>query len=198
MTADPTLSTMSPADRHREVAGRFADLIAGTTDWDAPTPVAEWTARDIVRHLIDWLPGVLGLGTDVTLVPTTSVDRDPAAAWRERSEDVQAVLDDSLTAEAPFRSPMFGDLTVAELLDRFYTADIFMHSWDLARASGQPSDLDEEWAAGMLEGMSGMESMIRESGQFGMRQPVAGDAPVTDRLIAFIGRDPAWRPPSAP
>lgn len=189
-----TLSTLTPADRHRELAARFGALIAGTNDWDAPTPVAQWRARDIVQHLIDWLPGLLAVGTEVRLPPTTPVTQDPAAAWRERSDDVQAVLDDAHTADAPFRSTMFGQLTVAELLDRFYTADVFMHSWDLAAASGQQAGLDEDWAAAMLAGMRGMEETIRESGQFGTQQPVAPDAPVTDQLIAFIGRDPHWRP----
>jgi hypothetical protein len=37
---------------------------------------------------------------------------------------------------------------------------------------------------------------MRASGQFGPAVPVPDDAPVQDRLIGFIGRDPAWRPPA--
>ena len=47
------------AARHREVAGRFTDLVRGTTTWDAPAPVEGWTARDVVEHLTTWLPGLL-------------------------------------------------------------------------------------------------------------------------------------------
>ena len=188
------LADLTPADRHRELAGRFAAIIEGTPDWTAPTPVAEWTARDVVQHLVDWLPGLLGLGSDIALAPTTAVAENPIAVWQERCEDVQAVLDDGHTARQPFRSQLFGELTIQDLLDRFYTADIFMHGWDLARATGQEWALDEDWAAPMLAGMRGMEETIRQSGQFGTEQPVTDDASVGDQLVAFIGRDPNWAP----
>ena len=38
--------------------------------------------------------------------------------------------------------------------------------------------------------------MLRSSGQFGTRQPVADDASSEQRLAAFIGRDPYWAPPA--
>ena len=38
--------------------------------------------------------------------------------------------------------------------------------------------------------------MLRSSGQYGAPVPVADDAPVVDRLMGFIGRDPAWAPPA--
>ena len=49
----------------------------------------------------------------------------------------------------------------------------------------------------MLAGMSDMESVIRQSGQFGEQQPVREGSDATDRLIAFIGRDPYWAPPTS-
>ena len=39
-----------------------------------------------------------------------------------------------------------------------------------------------------------MEEALRSSGHYGPAVPVAADAPVVDRLVGFIGRDPAWRP----
>ena len=69
-----------------------------------------------------------------------------------------------------------------------------MHSWDLARATGQSVDLDEDFAAALLGGMRRMEDVLRTSGQYGPPVPVPDDAPVVDRLMGFIGRDPAWRP----
>ena len=42
--------------------------------------------------------------------------------------------------------------------------------------------------------MQPIDAMLRASGQYGPQVPVADDAPVQDRLIGFIGRDPAWRP----
>ena len=88
-----------------------------------------------------------------------------------------------------------GTLPLDEAVDRFYTADVFMHSWDLARASGQDFSLAPGFAEELLEGSKPFEQLMRDSGQYGPAVPVPDDAPVADRLIGFIGRDPAWRPP---
>lgn len=40
-----------PAERHRQIGGLFTDRVLGARDWDAPSPVAGWAARDVVRHL---------------------------------------------------------------------------------------------------------------------------------------------------
>ncbi len=42
--------------------------------------------------------------------------------------------------------------------------------------------------------MEPIEEMMRPSGQYGARVPVPDDADVADRMLGFIGRDPAWRP----
>ena len=87
---------------------------------------------------------------------------------------------------------MFGTLTIASAIDRFYTTDVWMHSWDLAKALGRDIDLGEERCAGALEGMQAMDEVLRSSGQFGPRVPVPDDASAQDRFIGFIGRDPSW------
>ncbi len=190
------MSTASPyADRHRAVAQRFAGLVAEVRDWDAPTPVPEWSARGVVAHLVGWLPGFLD-GAGVPVEPGPDVVTDPVAAWRHQSEQVQALLE-SAHADAEVTHPMLGTMAREVLIDRFYTADVFMHTWDLARSCGLDDTLDPDTAVAMLEGMSAMEDVIRASGQFGTRQPVADDAPAGDRLMAFAGRDPGWRPPGA-
>ena len=68
-----------PADRHAAVAGDFGRLVARTPDWSAPSPVDGWTARDVVRHLLEWLPGLLESGAGIRLAPV-DVDAGPAAA----------------------------------------------------------------------------------------------------------------------
>lgn len=95
--------------------------------------------------------------------------------------------------EEEFTHPHAGTHHLVEAVDRFYAADVFMHSWDLARATGQEPGLDEDHAAAMLEGMRPIERLLRTSGQYGAAVPVAPDAPAVDRLMGFVGRDPAWR-----
>ena len=182
----------SPAENHAAAAATFAARIAGTSDWDVPTPVKEWRARDVVEHLLDWFPGMLAAGSSVRL---SEVDHgDLAAAWATRTAEVQAALDDPEVVGSPYTSQMFGELTVGDLVDRFYTADIVMHTWDLARATGQDDRMPEEFVEGAFAGMSQIADTIRGSGQFGDQQAVADDAPLQDRFLAFIGRDPACRP----
>ena len=188
------MSRPEAAARHATYATRFAALIDGVADWTAPTPVAEGTARDVVAHLIDWFPGFLAMGSNVSLPAGPAVADDPAGAWRMRAAAVQAILDDPATDQRVFHSRMFDDLPLADAIDRFYSVDIFMHSWDLARSSGQDDTLDEATCSEILAGMGAMTEVIRSSGQFGDQQPVADGASAQDRLIAFIGRDPNWRP----
>jgi uncharacterized protein (TIGR03086 family) len=184
-----------PPERHRAVAGRFSEVVRGTDDWDGPTPVREWAARDVVRHLVEWFPGFLASGSDVRLAPGPSPDDDPVGAWQHHADAVQAVLDDSTTAGKTFTNPHTGELPLDLAVDRFYTSDVLMHTWDLARASGQEPGLDPDACAEMLVGMQPMDEVLRASGQYGPKVAVSDDAPVADRLMAFVGRDPGWRRP---
>jgi uncharacterized protein (TIGR03086 family) len=184
-----------PAERHREVGQRFTDRVRGTRSWDVPSPVAEWTARDVVRHLVEWFPPFLRSGSGLELPSGPSVDDDPVAAWCVHDDAVQALLDDPATAERRLTNPHIGDLPLDRAIDQFYTADVFMHTWDLARATGQDDRLDPDFCAQMLTTSEPVEELMRSSGQFGPRVPVADDADAQTRLLGFIGRDPEWTPP---
>ena len=183
----------TPAARHAVVAGEFSRLVDGTPDWSAPAPVDGWTARDVVEHLVDWFPGFLAAG-GITLPAGPPVAQNPQAAWQHQADAVQALVEER--GEESFTHPYAGTHRLADAVDRFYTADVFMHSWDLARAGGQDPALDEDQAAMMLAGMQPIEAMLRDSGQYGPAVPVPDDAPAVDRLMGFVGRDPAWRPPA--
>jgi uncharacterized protein (TIGR03086 family) len=184
----------SEARRHRWVAADFSDRVRGTTDWDAPSPVAAWVARDVVDHLITWVPGFLA-ADGVRLPAGPPAADDPSAAWEHHAEALQALLDDD-DADREFSHPEVGAMPLAVAVDRFYTTDVFLHTWDLARSTGQDDRLDPDECATLLAGMEPIGQLLRDSGQYGPPVPVPDDAPVQDRLIGFIGRDPSWRPPS--
>jgi uncharacterized protein (TIGR03086 family) len=183
-----------PAERHREIGRMFADRVRGTRSWDVPSPVAEWTARDVVRHLTDWFPPFLAGGAGIQLPAGPSVDDEPVGAWQAQYEAVQALLDDPATADRVLSNPHIGEVPLDRAIDQFYTADVFMHTWDLARATGQDDRLDGDFCAGLLAGMEPIEEIMRSSGQYGPRVPVTGDADVQTKMLGFIGRDPAWMP----
>ncbi|WP_218579959.1 maleylpyruvate isomerase family mycothiol-dependent enzyme [Nocardia cyriacigeorgica] len=182
----------SPAQRHAYDAARFTELVvsASAGDWARPSPVAEWTALDIVKHLVEWSRGFLrGAGIELEAL---DVDADPVSAWNQHTADIQAILDEP--GGRMHSDPHTGDKPVDEAIDEFYTADIWMHSWDLAKALGREPDLGEQRCRTALAAMEPIEQMLRDSGHFGSRVPVADGVSAQDELMAFIGRDPAWRP----
>ena len=186
---------MAPSDaasRHRLYAGAFTDRVRGTADWDAPAPVEGWTARDVVRHLVEWFPGFLAGGAGVELPTGPSVDDDPVGAWTNQFDAVQALLDDPANADLVLKNPHLGEVPLPDAIDRFYVADVFMHTWDLARATGQDDRLDPELCAALLAGMEPIEDLMRGSGQYGPRVPVPRDADAQTAMLGFIGRDPFW------
>lgn len=184
---------MNAADNHRRVAGNFTTIVAGTRDWDAPTPVAEWKARDVVEHLLGWLPSVLQDWAGVTLIEHAGDDL--LTRWRARTEEIQQLLQDPETADRRVTTDMtaFAGRTVAEVIDQIYTSDIYQHTWDLATSSGQNPNMDPETARRMLGGMQQIEEILRSSGQYGPAVPTDSTEPV-DQLVGFIGRDPSWKP----
>ena len=189
-----TLSDLDPAARHRQIAAVFTDRVRAAGSWDAPAPVAGWAARDVVGHLVEWLPGFLSAGSSVELPTGPTVQEDPVTAWQVHCDGVQALLDDPRTSSLLLVNRHVGEVPVDQAIDRFYSSDVFLHTWDLARATGQDDRLDTDFCAVLLSGMEPMEDLIRSSGQYGPRFPTPDDADVQTRLLGFIGRDPFWTP----
>lgn len=157
-----------PAERHRQIGGLFTERVLGAREWDAPSPVAGWTARDVVRHLTGWFPPFLSAGAGIQLPGGPSVDEDPVSAWRAHCDAVQALLDDPATQDRVLANPHIGELPLDRAVDQFYTADVFMHTWDLARATGQDDRLD----AGLLRRAAGRHGAVR--GGHALLRPVRG------------------------
>jgi uncharacterized protein (TIGR03086 family) len=183
---------MDSADEHRRIAAGFTATVESipAAAWDNPAPPEGWVARDVVRHLVDWFPAFLQGATGITLPAGPSVDDDPVGAWRTQTDAVQALLDDSALAGREHDFPHLGTMRLAQVIDMIYTADVFLHRWDLARATGQDETLDPDKCAEMLEGMLPMDDALRQSGHYGPRVDVPDDADVQTKLLAFIGRTP--------
>jgi uncharacterized protein (TIGR03086 family) len=178
-----------PVERHRAVSAGFTARVRGTSDWEAPAPVPGWRARDVVAHLVEWFPEFLTAATGLVLDRGPSPQDDPVSAWQVHTDAVQRLLEGPEAATA-FRHPMVGEMPLPHAVQQFYTTDVFLHTWDLARATGQDERLDPEFCADLLAGMTPIEELLRSSGQYGPRVPVPEDADVQTQLLAFIGRDP--------
>ncbi len=188
---------MSTADRFRALSDGFDARIRAVPDdrWDAPAPCEGWVARDVVRHLVEWVPGFFA-GSSLRFPEPPSVDDDPAGAWAAVASGVQAALDDPEVAASEVTSQA-GTHQVETALSMFVLPDVLVHTWDLARATGTDEQLDQDEVRGMLGGFGSVpEEVLVSSGQFGARVPVPDDADDQTRLIAMTGRDPQWRPPA--
>ncbi|MDO5677862.1 MAG: TIGR03086 family metal-binding protein [Propionibacteriaceae bacterium] len=179
------------AQQHAALAAKLTALAENVTDWDAPTPVAEWRTRDIFSHLMGWLPGMLGAGG--VELPAVEVGDDVVAAWKEHTANVQALVDDEEQLARTIDVGQ-GPQPLGAVLEQYYIADLFMHRWDLAKASGQEADLEPEIVAGMVQGMTPIAEVLGASGQFGTPVVLDDTHSDEDRLIALIGRDPNWKP----
>lgn len=174
---------------HDAVADRFGEVVDVVTDWDAPTPVPEWRARDIVAHLTTWLPELLdSCGVSLPL----GDPGDPVAAWHAQDAAVRRLLRERGGDQVTHA--FLGTKSLAELVAQVYVGDVFLHTWDLARSAGVDDNLDPDTCEAMLGGLEEMEDALRSSGHYGPRwSGDPGPDPVL-RLMAFIGRDPHWRP----
>jgi uncharacterized protein (TIGR03086 family) len=180
------------AERYRNVAAGFTRRVdhvpAGA--WDAPAPCEGWAARDVVGHLVEWVPPFLAAGTGIELPAGPPVADDPAGAWHALDGGLQALLDDPATAEQQFDHPMAGRHRLDDAIGSFILSDVLVHTWDLARATGQDESLDAEEVASLYAGMEPLDDVLRASGQFGPRVEVPADADVQTKLLAFTGRRP--------
>jgi len=182
----------TPADQFRSAAAAFTERVEGVPDgaWEQPAPCPGWVARDVVRHLVEWVPGFLQAGAGVVLAEGPSVDEDPAGAWRTLRDGVQELLDDPTTATRTFSHPQAGTHALDQAIGMFFMGDVLIHTWDVARAAGLDETLDAGEVAGMYAGMLPLDEMLRASGHYGARVDVPDDADVQTKLIAFTGRRP--------
>jgi uncharacterized protein (TIGR03086 family) len=165
-------------------------LIAGigAAQWSAPTPCAEWTVRDVVTHLV----GVNRVHTALLreLPPPARGDNplgdDPVATYRA---SVAAMLDAVRLPGALDRTAesVLGNANGAYRL-RWRIADLLVHAWDLAQATGQKPNLSDDLVAESLVFVNAELADGARTGRFGPAQPIADDAPAIERLVAFSGR----------
>jgi uncharacterized protein (TIGR03086 family) len=180
------------ADRYRAVADGFTRRATAVPDaaWDRPAPCVGWVARDVVGHLVEWIPPFLHDAAGVELPEGPSIATDPAHAWLTMSDGIQALLDDPKSASRDFYHPRAGRHRLDDAIAMFILGDVLIHTWDLARATGLDEALDAAEVAWMFEGMQGIDEMLRQSGQYGPKIDVDETADLQTRLIAFTGRRP--------
>jgi len=189
------------AERFRRRAHSFEATVAAVPDggWSRPSPCTGWDARDVVRHIVDMLHVVLR-PYGRTPAPAPSVDDDPLAAFRAARREVEAILGAPELASRQTESPA-GVMPGADMVDQVVSQDMVLHRWDLARATGQDDAIDADELAAMWPGLQEIPEVMRVPGAFGPGVVVFGpvvevpaDAPLQERCLGLLGRDPHWAP----
>lgn len=185
-------SSDSIAERFRRVAGRFSDRAeeVPAEAWDRPAPCEGWVARDVVRHMVEWMPGFASAQMGLDVAPGPAVDEDPAGAWTHLADSVQAWLDDPGIAGREVEMEHLGRRTIGDAIGTVFLGDVLIHTWDLARATGLDESLDSALVTEMLAEMQPIDGLLRQSGHYGPKVTVADDADDQTKLIAFTGRTP--------
>ncbi|MGB8860796.1 MAG: TIGR03086 family metal-binding protein [Ilumatobacteraceae bacterium] len=179
-------------ERYRRVAAGFTEVIRGVPadGWERPAPCEGWVARDVVRHLVDWVPALLQTGAAVDVGELPSVDESPAAAWAALDAVLQSLLDDPSTADRQFSHPQAGTHALDGAIAMFVLGDVLVHTWDLASATGQTVVLEADEVHRMRVGIEPITELLSQSGHYSAPVAVPADADEQTRLIALTGRRP--------
>jgi uncharacterized protein (TIGR03086 family) len=173
---------------------RFVDNI-DADQLALPTPCTEWDVRALLNHVVGTLAlhtavfadALADSGLDLSTLPDLVGD-DPAKSYRAAAEGFLAACSDGDAFVRSHLTP-FGKLP-GPMYAGFIVMDILVHGWDLARATGQDPTLEPELAETSLRFT--LEN-INDGNRGPQIQPavsVAVDASPTDRLVAYLGRQP--------
>ena len=181
-------------ERHLAVCRRFGDAMrAADGKWDRSTPCDAWDAREVLEHVIGFhdvlLLRPLGLN------PERPRD-DPQQRWRLTVDRLTEALSREGLFEIVIDIPAIGNNPVSQLDARALvprlTQDVLIHTWDLARAVGADDKLDPAWCAMVFDRLPADPNALSASGMFAAPVAVADDVDIQSKLLARLGRDPAW------
>jgi uncharacterized protein (TIGR03086 family) len=174
-------------------------VLAGVSvaDFSKATPCASWRVRELINHVVGgprWYASFAVTGAAPSDGSPQDAEDFSAGDFRgtfaSDSERCVAAFSADGAMERMMRLP-FGELPGAVYVN-IAAVDTFAHGWDLAKATGQSTDLDPELAAHFLAfSEAALPDAFRgPEGQapFGRRATVSESASMADRLAAFLGR----------
>ena len=158
---------------------------------DAPTPCESWDARALIYHFVAtarWWASVIG--ADEGLLGDDAADEDQVAKYDTNIAVALEAFGSDGALDRTVQLPV-GELSGTVVLG-LAAIEQFTHGWDLARATGQSTDLDRALAEDLL--VLAREAIIEEFrgpnelAFFGPMVDAPESAGPADRLAAFLGR----------
>jgi uncharacterized protein (TIGR03086 family) len=193
-SADPRELLFAAADQAVAVVG-----LVTRERLTAPTPCDEYDVRHLTGHLVAVLRriGYVAGGGRAFDVPSIVLDL-PDDGWlpaaSANAEALRADWTDDAVLDRVLHLP-WGDVP-GRGAALAYVQELTTHAWDLATALDRADVLDPALAEVALAAATRFVPAQPRGGPipFGTPVPVADDAPVYDRLVAWLGRDPRWSP----
>ncbi len=158
-----------------------------TAAWTSPSPCEGWTARDVLRHVIE-TQRELFTGRGLALGDQPDTDADPAQAWRNHAERVRQVISDDAVPAIAYDG-YFGPTTLGATLEQFYVWDMYVHRWDIAQAAGLDAGLTDAELDRIEQGADSFGEALYMDGicRPGAQAPAAAGRLV--HLLARLGRE---------
>ena len=178
------------ADRYERVASAFDARVQAVPPgaWSGQSPCPDWTAHDVVKHVVDVTRLFLTRlnGGDPTPPDT---DEDIVTSWRAEADAVKAALADPDKAATKIQG-VGGPTPFEDVIGTVLCSDTLIHTWDLAKAAGLDDRLDPAAAEAALAFLTPNDAMLRGPGAFGEKLDAPADADAQTRLLCFVGRRP--------
>lgn len=184
---------MSSNLRNYVKAAYAMDAIVQRVDpgqWDNPSPCSEWTAREVLGHVI-WHTKRLAAqctgGPPPAEQPESEVaGSDPVRAWSAAQEALLEALDQEGALQTPTDGP-FGSSTIDDSL-ALSTFDAMTHAWDIAKATHQNPVIPADLAQRAYDMVRGAGEAVRSPGILGPEMDAPDDADIVTRYMALAGR----------
>jgi uncharacterized protein (TIGR03086 family) len=188
------MSDVALADLDGALAGTET-IVAGITpgQWGAPTPCTGLDVRTLVNHLVtgNLLFAALVTGTPPPDRDADHLGDDPVGAFRHAAAALRGAFAQPGVLEETYTAPFGTGPGIA--LVRTRIIEQLGHGWDLARATGQPTDFPAgvaERALAAARAQLATRPSPSDGGwtPFAPEVPVPDGAPAINRLAGFLGR----------
>ena len=191
---------------HRVAVLASVDAVNAVTrdDLARPTPCVGWDLATLLAHMTVQHRGFAAAargGTDLDVWdPSTvaeAVAADPAGSYSAAADDVLQAFEADGVLEATFTLPEFGPGATfpGAMAIGFHFVDYVVHGWDVARSVDAAFELPRDVIEAVLPiAFAVPDGEFRNAEDSPFRRAVAVDDEVSDmnRLLAHLGRSPAW------
>jgi len=175
-------------DRYQLVSTGFDAVVREVTPdkWEAQSPCEQWRARDVVAHVVEGHRGVIA-GVRGGESEPLGADEDPRQAWEKARREIDEITGNAEALANEIDGPT-GKMPAGQIIGRFVTMDLLVHTWDLARTVGADERLDEDSVRHAYEALKPMDAMIRQPNVFGPKLEAPSDADLQTEFLYFLGR----------